>query len=61
MAQLRRLLETGDIRVQERLRQLNTELRGVLGNDFDGFEHLVSSFDFETALSLLDQINAANA
>ncbi|HSG23692.1 MAG TPA: PAS domain-containing protein [Azonexus sp.] len=61
LAQLRRLLETGDIRVQQRLRELNAQMRSVLGSNFDRFEHLVSSFDFETALGLLDQINAANA
>ena len=61
LTQLRRLLETGEVRAQEMLRQLSSEMRGALDRDFDQFERLISIFDFEAALVLLDRIRGPDA
>ena len=60
LAQLRRQLETGELGVQDMVRQKTTQIRGVMGQDFTRFEHLISIFDFEAALSILDRVVPPN-
>jgi two-component system sensor histidine kinase/response regulator len=54
LGELRRLLEAGDVDIQDRIRLQAPTLRGVLGERYPAFEHMVGSFDFEAALALLD-------
>ena len=60
LAQLRRQLETGELGVQDFVRQKASQLRGVMGQDFTRFEHLISIFDFEAALSILERVVPLN-
>ena len=57
LAQLRHLLESGEVGVQEFVRQEAAQMHGALGSNFVVFEQLIWSFDFEAALTLLDRIN----
>ena len=52
-----RLLDEGEISVQERVRMQAPILRGILGEQFPAFERLIASFDFEAALALLRQLS----
>lgn len=61
LAQLRHHLEAGDVGVQALLHQQSTELRQRLGNEFEYFAQLISNFDFEAALGLLERTNAPDA
>ena len=52
---LRRELESGEMSVQELVRNEGGKLRQLLGDDFATFEDQVSSFDFEDALTCLNK------
>jgi hypothetical protein len=53
--ELRRQLQAGDIKVQKLLNQQTGEIRILLGEAYDPFERMISNFDFESALALLEQ------
>ena len=53
--ELRRLLDEGEVRVQELVRLQAATLRSVLDADFPAFERMVTSFDFEAALLLIER------
>ncbi|EKE17434.1 MAG: hypothetical protein ACD_10C00463G0002, partial [uncultured bacterium] len=51
----------GDVGVQALLRQQSTRLRQCLGSEFEYFEQLISDFDFEAALGLLNRTHSPDA
>jgi two-component system sensor histidine kinase/response regulator len=53
--ELRRHLQAGDMDVQKLLNQQAGEIRMLLGDSYHQFKQLISNFDFESALRLLDQ------
>ena len=55
---MRRLLQEGDVSAQELLRQQAAPLALSIGENFKQFETLVCAFDFEAALTLLEQVSA---
>ena len=57
LAHIRRCLENGEMRVQELVRQHSPLISGVFGSEFEQFEHLITAFDFEAALALLDHVS----
>jgi PAS domain S-box-containing protein len=61
IAELRRLLDEGEISVQELVRMQAPILRGALGAHYPAFERKVSSFEFEGALELLERIRTGSA
>ena len=58
LAQLRHLLEIGEVGAQELVREQANALRGMLGHDFVAFEYLIATFDFEAALTRLNLITS---
>jgi len=54
LAELRRLLDAGDVDIQQRIRHQEPALRSILGANYATFERLVDRFDFEAASALLD-------
>jgi two-component system sensor histidine kinase/response regulator len=54
LAELRRLLDEGEVHAQELVRLQEPLLRGALGSAFPAFERLIGNFDFEAARALLD-------
>ena len=56
IARLRNELLHGEMNAQEIVRTNEHALKNALGDHFTAFEHLISSFDFENALALLDRI-----
>ncbi|PKO87051.1 MAG: histidine kinase, partial [Betaproteobacteria bacterium HGW-Betaproteobacteria-10] len=61
LTQLERYLETGDVGGQALLREHRAELRQRLGSEFAYFEQLISDFDFEAALGLLNRTHSPDA
>ncbi|MFN4340740.1 MAG: PAS domain-containing protein [Azonexus sp.] len=59
LQEIRHELEYGEMSVQERVRTHAETLKHLLGQRFGEFDDLVSSFAFEDALFLLDQIEVA--
>jgi two-component system sensor histidine kinase/response regulator len=55
ISRLQRLLQDGDVSAQDLFSEQNLLLRAVLGDHFDRFERLISSFDFEAALTVLNR------
>ena len=45
------------MRVQELVRQHSPLISGIFGSEFEHFEHLITAFDFEAALALLDHVS----
>lgn len=60
ITQLRHLLASGNSDVKELVRHEAAPIRETLGNNFDAFEQLVSSFHFAAALNLLDGIGSCH-
>ena len=58
LAQLRHELQQGEISAQYVVRQQEKTLRKVLGKDYPAFEELISDFDFEGALAILNDASA---
>lgn len=56
LAELRQQLNEGDMSVQDLLLQNTEAVHALFGSRFKAFEERVSTFDFESALTLLEQI-----
>ncbi|MBK6356887.1 MAG: PAS domain S-box protein [Betaproteobacteria bacterium] len=58
LAQLRHELQQGELSAQYLVRQNEKSLRQALGGDYRAFEALISDFDFEGALAILNNASA---